>query len=108
MTTTHEFETLLEQVLPNVNLGVGEVIGGTVTDITNDFVTVYVGLKSELDLNSRVKSPSGELKVNIGDHVDVMIEVVENGQVKSSYPMRKLYAMLPGCSWLSLLRMGIR
>lgn len=81
MTSTHEFETLLEQVLPNVNLGVGEVIGGTVTDITNDFVTVYVGLKSEgLISTAEFKSPSGELKVNIGDHVDVMIEVVENGQ----------------------------
>ncbi len=57
----------------------GEIVNGTVVDITGSQVVVDVGYKSEglIPLQEFV-SASGELKVEVGDEVEVLLEKTED------------------------------
>ena len=74
------FAQLLEEYSASQEMTHGEVITAEVVDITDKFVIVNAGLKSEslIDL-AEFKNPQGELEVKVGDFVTVTIESVENG-----------------------------
>ena len=74
------FAQLLEEYSASQEMKHGEVITAEVVDITDKFVIVNAGLKSEslIDI-AEFKNPQGELEVKIGDFVTVTIESVENG-----------------------------
>ncbi|MDY6980439.1 MAG: 30S ribosomal protein S1 [Pseudomonadota bacterium] len=58
----------------------GAIITGTVVDITDDFVVVNAGLKSEGVIPvSQFFGEEGELEVSIGDNVEVALDSVEDG-----------------------------
>ena len=77
---SESFAELFEQSLSTDKMRPGAIISGLVMDITDDFVIVHAGLKSEgvipleqfLDLN-------GDIEVSIGDEVDVALDAVEDG-----------------------------
>ena len=80
MTTTSEFEQLLESNISQLNMTVGEIIPATVIDIKNDFVITNAGLKSEgIIPKSQCINSDGELEVSIGDVVEVTLDLVEDG-----------------------------
>ena len=80
MTTTTEFEQLLESNISQLNMNVGEIIPATVIDIKNDFVITNAGLKSEgIIPKSQFINSNGELEVAIGDVVEVTLDLVEDG-----------------------------
>lgn len=74
------FAQLLEEYSATQEMGHGEVITAEVVDITDKFVIVNAGLKSEslIDI-AEFKNAHGDLDVKIGDFVTVTIESVENG-----------------------------
>ena len=74
------FAQLLEEYSNTQEMNHGEVITAEVVDITDKFVIVNAGLKSEslIDI-AEFKNPLGELEVKVGDFVTVTIESVENG-----------------------------
>lgn len=58
----------------------GDVVKGQVVDLSKDYVIIDVGLKSEgLIPTSQFLDHEGDLTVDVGDEVDVMIEMVEDG-----------------------------
>ena len=58
----------------------GSVITGTVVAIDSDWITVDTGLKSEgIVAREEFLSEEGELEVEVGDSVDVVVEAVDNG-----------------------------
>jgi small subunit ribosomal protein S1 len=60
-------------------LKVGEVVKGVVVQVTQDFVLVDVGYKSEGCIHSsEFIDESGQLNVNVGDPVRVLFERAEN------------------------------
>jgi len=80
MTTTSEFEQLLESNISQLNMTPGEIIPATVIDIKNDFVITNAGLKSEgIIPKSQFINSDGELEVAIGDVVEVTLDLVEDG-----------------------------
>ena len=80
MTTTSEFEKLLESNISQLNMTPGEIIPATVIDIKNDFVITNAGLKSEgIIPKSQFINSDGELEVSIGDVVEVTLDLVEDG-----------------------------
>lgn len=77
----HEsFEELFKNSLANIDLVPGTIIKGTVVKIDKDYVTVNAGLKSEGAIpREQFTDAHGELTVEIGDEVDVALEMVEDG-----------------------------
>jgi small subunit ribosomal protein S1 len=60
-------------------LKVGEVVKGVVVQVTQDFVLVDVGYKSEGCIpSSEFIDENGQLNVNVGDEVKVLFERAEN------------------------------
>ena len=77
---SENFAELLEESLKRSVMKPGAVIQAEVIDVGGDFVTVNAGLKSEAEIPaSQFKDAEGNVSVNIGDHVDVAIEAVEDG-----------------------------
>lgn len=74
------FAQLLEEYSVSQEMNTGEVITAEVVEITDKFVIVNAGLKSEslIDI-AEFKNAHGELEVKVGDFVTVTIESVENG-----------------------------
>ena len=74
------FAQLLEEYSATQEMSHGEVITAEVVDITDKFVIVNAGLKSEslIDI-AEFKNAHGDLEVKVGDFVTVTIESVENG-----------------------------
>ena len=74
------FAQLLEEYSATQEMNHGEVITAEVVDITDKFVIVNAGLKSEslIDI-AEFKNAHGDLEVTVGDFVTVTIESVENG-----------------------------
>jgi small subunit ribosomal protein S1 len=61
-------------------MNVGDILIGTVVDITADFVVVSAGLKSEgIIPKSQFKQDGDDFEVSIGDTVEVVLESVEDG-----------------------------
>ena len=81
------FAQLLEEYSNTQEMNHGEVITAEVVDITDKFVIVNAGLKSEslIDI-AEFKNPLGELEAKVGDFVTVTIESVENGFGETKQP----------------------
>lgn len=72
------FEASLEE--QGLDIERGSVITGAVVAIDNDWITVDTGLKSEgIVAREEFLSDDGELEVEVGDNVDVVVEAVDNG-----------------------------
>src|SRR5688572_19604207 len=81
---TDEFNTLLEEDLAGRALQVGQVVEGTVVQISEDGVFVDIGAKSEghLDLDQIVQEELARLKV--GDQIKCRIVKKVDGEFKLS------------------------
>ncbi len=76
------FAELFEASIEETGLDIerGSVITGSVVAIDNDWITVDTGLKSEgIVAREEFLSEEGELEVEVGDTVDVVVEAVDNG-----------------------------
>lgn len=72
------FEASLEE--QGLDIERGSVITGAVVAIDNDWITVDTGLKSEgIVAREEFLNDEGELEVEVGDNVDVVVEAVDNG-----------------------------
>jgi len=61
-------------------MSAGQVVIGTVVDISDGYVTVSAGLKSEGVIPvEQFMNHAGEIEVAVGDDVDVVLEAVEDG-----------------------------
>lgn len=68
-------ESLTQKILPGVS-----VLPAVVVRMDKDFVTVDVGLKSEGVISiDQFRNDKGEVEVAIGDSVDVVLEMLEDG-----------------------------
>src|ERR1700741_1246173 len=57
----------------------GEIVKGTVVQVTKDYAVVDIGYKSEGQISiSEFTSPRGEVTVKAGDPVEVLLESREN------------------------------
>jgi len=72
-----EYEKLLEQY--NTNITEGEVVKGKVLQVSDSEVVVDVGYKSEGMINvNEFRNENGEITVQAGDTVDVLLEKAED------------------------------
>ncbi len=77
---SESFAELFEQSIKDSNIKPGELITGEVIQVTSDVVIVNAGLKSEGVIPiSQFKDGAGNLKVAVGDEVEVVLEALENG-----------------------------
>ena len=75
------FEELFESSQYNQNIKPGQIIEANVINITADHAVLSAGLKSESFVNiNQFKDSDGEIEVNIGDTVKVVIEKFEDGE----------------------------
>ena len=78
--SSESFADLFEESMALKEMRQGEVITAEVISIDNDFVIVNAGLKSEsLIKTEEFLDDKGDVEVNIGDHVKVSIEKLEDG-----------------------------
>jgi small subunit ribosomal protein S1 len=71
------FQELYEQSLTNIQEG--EVIHGRIIQITDDFVMVDIGYKSEGQIHiSEFKDEEGTVQAAVGDEVDALLEFRED------------------------------
>jgi small subunit ribosomal protein S1 len=74
------FNELLEQNNEKFNLLPGAILTAKVVKIGPDFIIVNAGLKSEAKISRfEFSNLKGELEVNLGDDVEVVLELMENG-----------------------------
>ncbi len=80
MPSVEDFEALLNETLPSEDDGFeGRVVRGTVVSVENDFAIVDIGLKAEGRVPLKEFAPAGKAaEINIGDHVEVYVDRVEN------------------------------
>jgi small subunit ribosomal protein S1 len=77
---SESFAELFEESLNQTDMSAGNVVLGTVADISDGYVIVSAGLKSEGVIPvSQFTNLQGEIEVNIGDEVEVVLEAVEDG-----------------------------
>ena len=78
--TDTAFEKLLDESLTTLNFEQGALISGVIVDLTSDWVTVHVGLKSEGVISlDEFRNNEGEVSIEVGDEVEVALEAVEDG-----------------------------
>ena len=74
-----EWGELYDKTLRDISEG--EIVRGTVVNITDDAVMVDIGYKSEGTISiQEFRSPMGEIEIKIGDQVDVYLEQKENNE----------------------------
>lgn len=69
---------------------IGELINATVLDVQSDVVIVDAGLKSEGTIPLAEFSVDGEIKVAVGDQVEVALESFENGFGETKFSREKV------------------
>jgi small subunit ribosomal protein S1 len=76
-----EFARLFEESSKNVSLKEGEIVKGKIIRLTKDYVIIDIGFKSEgrIPINE-FKTPSGEIKAEIGSVIDVFLETIEDDE----------------------------
>ena len=77
---SESFAELFEQSLSTDKMRPGAIISGLVMEVTDDFVIVHAGLKSEgvIPLD-QFRDQNGDIEVSVGDEVDVALDAVEDG-----------------------------
>ena len=77
---TESFAQLFEESLNKIHLQSGELITGEVVHVDENVVVVNAGLKSEAVIPvAEFQDGRGEVTVKVGDHVEVVIEMLEDG-----------------------------
>jgi small subunit ribosomal protein S1 len=77
---SESFAELFEESLKTIEMAPGSIVTGTVVDIGSEWVTVHAGLKSEGVIpRSQFLNDRGEFNLQIGDQVQVAMEVVDDG-----------------------------
>lgn len=77
---TESFQQLLDESFAQSTPYLGGTVSGTVIAINRDFVVVDAGLKSECPVPiAQFKNDAGELEVQVGDQVNVVLEAFEDG-----------------------------
>jgi small subunit ribosomal protein S1 len=77
---SESFAELFEESLAKTEMRPGSMLMGTVVDIENDKIVVNAGLKSEGVIPKwQFLNPNGELEVEIGDEVEVALDLFEDG-----------------------------
>ena len=79
-TNPESFAALFEESMALKEMRQGEVITAEVISIESDFIIVNAGLKSESFIKTEeFLDDKGTVEVNLGDHVKVAIEKIEDG-----------------------------
>ncbi len=74
------FSKMLDENLETLNFKVGSLISGVIVDLTDDWVIVHVGLKSEpIIARNEFLADEADKKLEIGDEVKVTLEAIEDG-----------------------------
>ncbi len=74
------FAELLEQSFENTDFKPGQLITGQVVAVSDDVVIVNAGLKSEGVIPiAQFKDHEGNVAVQVGDDIEVVVESLENG-----------------------------
>jgi small subunit ribosomal protein S1 len=77
---SESFAQLFEESLSKAEMRAGSIVTGTVVDIGSDVVVVNAGLKSEGVIPRwQFLNDDGELEVQLGDEVDVALDMIEDG-----------------------------
>ena len=77
---SESFAELLEESLKDVKMRPGAIVDASIEGIEDDWVTVYVGLKSEGVIPlEQFQNEDGEITVSVGDKVQVALDAVEDG-----------------------------
>jgi small subunit ribosomal protein S1 len=77
---SESFAELFEESLAKSEMRTGSLLSGTVIDIGQDVVVVNVGLKSEGVIPKwQFLSDDGQLEVQVGDQVEVALDMLEDG-----------------------------
>ena len=77
---SESFAELFEESLNQTEMRTGAMLMGTVVDIDNDKVIVSAGLKSEGVIPKwQFLNDEGDLEVNVGDEVEVALDLIEDG-----------------------------
>ena len=74
------FSKMLDESLETLNFKIGSLISGVIVDLTDDWVVVHVGLKSEpIVARNEFLADESDKKLEIGDEVKVTLEAIEDG-----------------------------
>ena len=77
---SESFAELFEESLSKTEMKPGSILMGTIVEITNDFVIVNAGLKSEGAIPlEQFHNDKGELEATVGDVVEVALDSIEDG-----------------------------
>ncbi len=77
---SESFAELFEESLARTEMRPGAMLTGTVVDIENDKIIVNAGLKSEGVIPKwQFLNADGELEVQVGDEVEVALDLIEDG-----------------------------
>jgi len=77
---SESFAELFEESLAKAEMRPGSILRGTVVDIGQDVVVVNAGLKSEGVIPKwQFLNPEGQLEVQVGDQVEVTLDMLEDG-----------------------------
>ena len=77
---TESFAQLFEESLSKIHLQSGELITGEVVHVDDNVVVVNAGLKSEGVIPvAEFQDSHGEVSIKVGDRVEVVIEMLEDG-----------------------------
>ena len=75
-----EFETLFKDSIKKIDITPGSLVNAEVIEIRNDYIVINAGLKSEgIIPKNQFLDSNGELEIKIGDSVEVMLDIVEDG-----------------------------
>ena len=77
---TDTFKSLFEANQPTTTIKNGQIIKASILNIERDYVTLDAGLKSEgLIPLAEFTNAKGEVEIDVGDEVDVVIDNIEDG-----------------------------
>ncbi len=80
MNMSESFAELFEESLARTEMRPGSMLTGTVVEIDNDKIIVNAGLKSEGVIPKwQFLNADGDLEVEIGDEVEVALDLIEDG-----------------------------
>ena len=87
---SESFAELFEQSLKVSKIQPGGLLMGEVMRIDNDFVVIDCGLKSEGIIPAeQFRDGAGQLTVKVGDHIEVVLEYMENGHGETQLSREK-------------------
>ena len=75
-----EFEVLFKDSVKDIDMTPGSMVNAQVVEIRNDYIIINAGLKSEgIIPKNQFLDSNGELEIKIGDTVEVILDMVEDG-----------------------------